>query len=833
MAGSWFASASAVLAVFAGLAFGQRVSPEGGFELLEAVPAEVVAARANVRPEKFQAVGVRWEQLKRVLADAPLEDTPGAAHPVVLSLPRPDGTWEAFAVVESPVMEAGLAAAFPEIRTYAGQGLDDPAATVRLDYTPHGFHAQVFTEDGSYYVDPYSFAETGVVTSYWKRDLRAPMAWRCMTDEGTPVAEEEEGGGGYTDRAIVTRRQFRLAVATTVEYTAFHGNTAALGQAAVVTAVNRVNQIYERDLATRFVLVANNQSVIYVGTDNYANNGSTADLTTNQNNLNTVIGSANYDVGHVFQTGNGGVVGQIGALCSSTQKGRGLSGLPNPVNDPFVIDYVAHELGHQCGGRHCFNNCGGGAGDAQTYAFEPGSGATIMAYAGICGSTNLQSNSDAMFHSGSLDLMAAHINGRTCDTETVTTNNTPTVNAGPDYTIPKQTPFVLTATGSDSDGNAITYSWEQRNTGTASVAVGTDNGTNPIQRTWLPTSSPSRTLPRLSNLLANTTAFGEILPQVARTMQYRVVARDNASGNGGTAVDNVVITVNGTAGPFTVTAPNAAGSFSGTTTVTWNVASTNLTPVSCANVRILLSTNGGNSFSTVLVESTPNDGSEVVTLPSVSTTQARIKVEAVGNIFFDISNANFTITPGVNVNFAGTGTNTTSDTALNGNANGVIDPGEEAISLTVRMVNSGTTTATGVSGTLTSLTPTVTVVSGASAYPSMPTGTQVNNLFPFVLSVSPSHVCGAPISLRLNLASTQGSGVYNFSLPTGLPGPVCQPPVGECPSDFNGDGVVDGDDVIGFFGAWDAGGLAADFTGDGSVDGDDVIGFFGAWDAGC
>ncbi|MFZ4573467.1 MAG: reprolysin-like metallopeptidase [Phycisphaerales bacterium] len=1000
---SRFALAPAALALFSGLAMGQTISPEGGFEFIKQVPAATVAARANVRPEKYQPVSVKWEKLMDVLDDAPLEDTPAAANPVILSLPRPDGTWEAFAVVESPVMEQGLAAAFPEIRTFAGQGLDDPASTVRLDYTPHGFHAQVFTTDGSYYVDPYSFGDTDIATSYWKRDLRAPLAWRCLTDES--AVEEPTPDGGYQDRAIVTRRQFRLACAATVEYTAFHGGTAALGQAAIVTAVNRVNQIYERDLATRFVLVTNNQNLVYVTSDTYANNGSTADLTANQTNCDTVIGTANYDVGHVFQTGDGGVVGLIGALCNSTQKGRGLSGRPSPVNDPFVIDYVAHELGHQCGGRHCFNNCNGTAGDAQTYAYEPGSGVTIMAYAGICGSTNIQSNSDAMFLAGSLDLMAAHINSRTCDTETVTANNTPTVNGGPDYTIPKQTPFTLTATGSDPDGNSITYSWEQRDTTTGVTTVGTDNGTNPIQRTWLPTASPSRTLPRLSNLLANTTAFGEILPQAGRTLRYRVVARDNAASNGGTAFDDVVLTVNGTAGPFTVTAPNTAVSLSGTTNVTWNVASTSVAPVSCANVKISLSTDGGNTFPTVLVASTPNDGSEAVTLPSVSTTTARIKVEAVGNIFFDLSNANFTITPGTSVNFAGVGLNTANDSAPNGNNNGVIEPGENSVALTVRMVNSGTTTATGVTGSLTSLTPTVSIVSGSSAYPNMATGVQQNNSTPFVFAVSSTHVCGNPISLRLSLASAQGSGTYDFSLPTGsgsgsttqtfsytgaavaipdnnttgvnisLPvsgftgtvsdlnfrfdgttcnatagsttvglshtwigdvvvtlrgpggtpsvtlidrpgytttgfgtdannycgtvlddeavnliesaaaasapftgswrpnnllsafdginpngtwtlnvsdrasgdtgtvrafslaisrtGSVCAAPAGVCRADFNRDGSVDGDDVIGFFGSWDAGETLADYNADGSVDGDDVIGFFGAWDAGC
>ncbi|CAG1010105.1 Calcium-dependent protease [Phycisphaerales bacterium] len=752
----------------ASLAAGQDRSPDGSFELIKEIPAAVAAGRSNVRPDAGQPVRVDWAVMRAALAQAPLEGTPGAAKPLVLALPMPDGTWARFGVVDSPVMEPGLAAAFPDIRTFAGQGLDDPASTVRLDYTPHGFHAQVYTVDGSWYVDPYTFGETTIVTSYWKRDLRPqPGNWVCETrDDGLPA-----GAPGYGERAIVTLRTYTLAVGATGQYTAFHGGTQALGLAAITTAVNRLNQMYERDLAVRFVLAANNINIVYTNanTDPYQNNGSTADLTANQTTCDSVIGTANYDVGHLFCTGTGGVA-TLNSVCTSS-KARGLSGQPSPINDPFVIDYVAHELGHQFGGRHCFNNCGGTAGDSQVYAYEPGSGATIMAYAGICGAaTDLQPNSDAMFHSGSLDLMSAFIATTSCDTETNSGNNTPTVSAGSNYTIPKQTPFTLTATGSDVDGDAVTYSWEQRNTASGVVAVNTDNGTNPIQRTWLPSASPSRTIPRLSNLLNNTTAFGEILPQVARTLSYRVVARDNRSGSGGTAVSNITLTVNGTAGPFTVTSPNTAVAWSGVRTVTWNVASTNVAPVNCANVKISLSTDGGNTFPTVLLASTPNDGSENVTLPNVTTSAARIKVEAVGNIFFDLSNVNFSITPATGVAFGGTGLNSPSDAAPNGNANGVVEPGESSLTLTVQMLNSGAQTATNVVGTLSSLTPTVNIISGVSAYPNMAPGVPQMNTVPFVFAVSPSHVCGDAISLRLNISSTQGSGVYDFTLPTGTPG---------------------------------------------------------------
>ncbi|GJQ29179.1 MAG: hypothetical protein HBSAPP03_10630 [Phycisphaerae bacterium] len=760
---------AAGLALATGTAFAQVQSPDGAFELLKEVPAAVAAKRANVRPTLGQPIRVHWDAMTASLDAAPLEFTPQAAHPITFTLPMPDGAWARFAVVESPVMEPGLAAQLPGVKTYLGQGLDDPASTVRLDYTPHGFHAQVLSEFGSWYVDPYSFDDTTTVTSYWKRDCEPqPGGWQCHTDEHDEVAWTP----GYVDRAIVNLKTYRLAMAATGEYTIFHGGTAALGQAAIVTAVNRMNQMYERDLAVRFVLVANNINIVYTNpaTDPYLNTGSSTDLTNNQNTCNTVIGSANYDIGHLLCTGSGGVA-TLSSACSSANKARGLSGQPSPINDPFVIDYVCHEMGHQYAGRHCFNNCGGSAGDSQTYAYEPGSGVTIMAYAGICGSTNLQSNSDAMFHSGSIDLMAAFVAGTTCPTTTVTGNNTPTVSAGSAYTIPKQTPFTLTATGSDQDGDAVTYSWEQRNTASGVVALGTDNGTNPIQRTWLPTSSPARTIPRLSNLLSNTFATGEMLPQVARAnLAYRVVARDNRAGFGGIAVSNVSIVVDGVSGPFTVTSPNTNVAWSGVRTVTWNVAGTTAAPVNCANVKISLSTDGGNTFPTVLLASTPNDGSQDVTLPNLTTSQARIKVEGVGNIFFDISNTNFSITPATGVAFSGTGVNTANDAAPNGNNNGRIDPGESNIAVTVQMVNSGAQTATSVTGTLTSLTGTASIVSGTAAYPNMAVGVPQTNSTPFVIAVSPSHPCGNPITLRLSMNSAQGSGTYDFSLPTGLPG---------------------------------------------------------------
>ncbi|MEI7658321.1 MAG: reprolysin-like metallopeptidase [Phycisphaerae bacterium] len=619
------------------------------WNLMNAMPADVEAEAPWIRPAAFQAAQMDDLVMREELAKVPMEVFPFPKDEGILfSLPHPDGGFTRFRLVESPVMEPGLAARFPDIKTYRGQGVDDPAANVRLDITPQGFHAMVLTPQGDYFIDPYSKGDVNHYAVYRKRDLRPSLAgaWGCGVTEHRPMDE-----AGYGERnSGGTLKTYRLAVAATGEFTAYHGGTVALGQAAIVTAVNRVTGLYERDLAIRLVLVANNSNLVYINasTDPYTNNSGSTMLGENQTTVTSVIGSANYDIGHVFSTGGGGVA-QLGCVCTSGSKARGVTGSPAPTGDAFWIDYVAHEMGHQFGGNHSFNgtggSCAGGNRNAAT-AYEPGSGTTIMGYAGICGAADdLQSNSDAIFHHNSYAEIRAFIAaGGSCGGNSATGNSVPTVNGGTDYTIPKGTAFTLTTiSASDANGDALTYSWEQRDLGAAQSATATDNGTSPIFRCWNATTSNARTFPRYADVLDGGLVIGEQYPSVARTLDARVTVRDNRSGGGGVIEDDVIVNINGTAGPFTITSPNTNVTWSGTQTVTWNVAGTNAAPVSTANVRILLSTDGGQTWPTVLAATTPNDGTEAVTLPSVSSTSARIRVEAVGNIYFDVSNVNFTL----------------------------------------------------------------------------------------------------------------------------------------------------------------------------------------------
>jgi hypothetical protein len=628
-----------------------RQSADAIWTSAERATIEGDIANAWIRPRAYHGVTLDINRLTAALAGAELESAVAARDArAQITLPMPDGSFADFQFVEAPVMAPALAAKYPEIRTYLGQGIDDPAASVRFDFTPAGFHAQILSPRGAVYIDPLNRADVLHYASYRKRDLTPPDARPGCTLFPNPDAVPDMEIPQGAERIGETLRTYRLACAATGEYTQFHGGTVSAGLAAIVTAINRVTGVYENEVGVRLELVPNNDLIVYTngGSDPYSNGNGSAMLSQNQSNIDSVIGSANYDIGHVFSTGGGGVA-FLGVVCSGGSKAGGVTGQPAPINDPFYIDYVAHEMGHQYGANHCFNgvngSCAGGNRNAST-AYEPGSGATIMAYAGICGADNLQSNSDPYFHHDSIREIRNYVSsgfGDTCPVATATGNNDPSVNAGANFTIPASTPFELTASGSDPDLDPITYCWEQRDLGPAQALSSPDNGSSPLFRSFDPTTNPTRTFPRLTDLINNTTAPGERLPTTNRTMNFRCTVRDNQAGGGGTAFDDMQISVNSGSGPFQVTSPNGGETWSGTATVTWNVAGTASAPVAAANVDILLSTDGGLTYPITLATGTPNDGSELIVVPNAPTSTARVKVRGSGNIFFDISNNNFTV----------------------------------------------------------------------------------------------------------------------------------------------------------------------------------------------
>ena len=622
---------------------------------------------------------------------------------VLVNIPRPDGSLQRFRVVESAILTGADARKFSTIKTYAGIGVDDPTATVRLDYTPLGFHAQVLTSagSGSYYVEPYFRNSQTTYASYYGSQARSVATTTGDQDvdvvshgvAARPRTAARTSAG--TSGTAVSLRTYRTAVAATAEYTTYFrpaGSTTAqaiaAGQAAIVTAMNRVTGIYETELGIRLTLVGNNSSLVFTdtNTDGYTNDDPDALLSQNQTKIDTLIGNGNYDLGHIFSTAGGGLAG-LAVMGAQGQKAQGETGTNAPVGDAFYVDYVAHEMGHQFGGNHTFNTSQDSNRNFFT-AFEPGSGSTIMAYAGIEQNEDLQPNSDPFFSFASLDEILNYVdtgtysyesatNVKTTETDSsipsvgtraATGNSVPTVTFGTTaYTIPANTPFTLTSpTATDANGDTVYYSWEEADSGTAKLLNAADNGSGALFRVYNPVTSPSRTFPILASVLAGQTytntpkaaagtatgRYSERLPTTNRAMKFVLTLRDKKAGGGGTNVYSATpttVTSVAAASGFAITNLNSAATLAGgsTPTLSWNVAGTTANGINTANVQILMSTDGGQTFPTVLASNTPNDGSEVITLPNVASTQVRFKVAAVGNIFFDISNANLTTTAAV------------------------------------------------------------------------------------------------------------------------------------------------------------------------------------------
>lgn len=607
-------------------------------------------------PSSYRALNLDLNLLQQYLNTAKAEpsQTANLKNGLMLELPMPDGSFERFSIFQYNVMHPDLAAKFPQIKTYTGQGIDDVTATIKLDVTQFGFHAMIRSSKGDVYIDPYNQNTVNYYMSYERKNLIRQNSFECLLADETAM-EIQNANGNTVQRTNGTQlRTYRLALACTGEYAAFYGGTVSGAMAGMVTTMNRVNGVYESELSIRMVMVANNNLIVYTNSssDPYTNNNGSTMLSQNQTTCDNIIGSSNYDIGHVFSTGGGGVA-YLGCVCSSSNKAKGVTGNGAPSGDGFDIDYVAHEMGHQFGGDHTFNSSTGSCSGnrSSTAAYEPGSGITIQAYAGICGSDDLAPHSIAYFHGYSLDQMITFSNtggGNSCPVTTSTGNTAPVVtNMGYNCSIPISTPFVLTGAATDANGDALTYSWEERDLGPAG-AWNVQSTTAPMFRPFPPTTSPSRTFPQMSDVVNNTTTVGELLPNQARTLKFRLTARDSRTGGGGIMHpdSNLIVTVVNAGGAFAVTAPNTAVTWAGnsTQTVTWNVSGTTGSGINTANVKISLSTDGGYTYPTVLLSSTPNDGSQTITVPNISTTTARVKVEAVGNIFFDISNTNFTIT---------------------------------------------------------------------------------------------------------------------------------------------------------------------------------------------
>ena len=647
-------------------AHGQQRPAPAFFRVDAAARAAAIASPLVTDLTRASALTLDEPGLRAALATAPPEAQAGAA-PLVLALPLPDGTSGRFALREAPLMEAPLAARFPQIKTYAGVGLDDATASVRLALTPTGCHAQVLSRAGqAFLLEPVGPTDTRHYLSYAPQAARRPAGPAPACGSRASAAEQRASaarvaawrGAGGPARATSTGAQlrtYRLALTCTPEYALTKGNTVAGVLAAEVATLNRVVGIMERELTVRLVLVANNDQLIFLSgtgpqpSPTLTDSDVIALMDENQQNVDRIIGDANYDLGQVvYNRPGGGGVSFIGALGVAGIKAKGVSN-----DDGDDVEVLCHELGHQLGADHTFN----AVGSAGSTAWEPGAGTTIMSYSGrLSPANNIQYQAEMMYHTGSYEQMQARMSVRNCGTLTATGNAAPVVTVpASGKTLPLNTPFQLTATATDADNDALTYSWEEFDLGPAGdLAMPQVTGqTPPLFRVWLPAYSATRSFPRLAELVNNTAPLGERLPTVARTLSFRCTARDLHSGPvgpvGGVGQSALVnLSVSAAAGPFLVTAPNTAVSWTGgsTQTVTWAVANTTAAPVSCALVNLRLSLDGGLTYPLLLASGVANSGSATITVPNVASTTARVMVAAADNYFFDISNADFTLSPG-------------------------------------------------------------------------------------------------------------------------------------------------------------------------------------------
>ena len=602
-------------------------------------------------PEEYVSLKLDFSAAKSKLSSAPDRFKTNVSS-VIMTFPDADGNFEDFYMFEATNFEPELQTKFPEIRSYVGVGVNSPTSILRISVDPRGINGMVFRADRrTEFFEPLS--QDGTIYAFFKSNrIKEKKPFTCTTpEEEIEMPSDLAGKAAYevmaSDGRLLT---FRAAVSCTGEYTLYHGGTKAGAMAAINTTMTRVNGVYEKDFAIRMVLIGNNDAVVYLdpATDPYTTNYNTQV----QNTLTSVIGEANYDVGHVFvRAPDNGNAGCIGCVCVNNSKGSAFTAAEPPVGQVFDIDYVAHEFGHQFGGRHTFSHASEGPNFAQK---EVGGGTTIMAYAGIT-AQNAALASDDHFHAASIQQVQANMVGKTCPTSTTITHGAPVVNAGVNYTIPRSTPFMLTGSATDIGGGNLTYCWEQfdtmggTQTGAASAASET-KASGPNWRSYSPTTSPTRYFPRMSSVLAGSrTTFGsniiiEALSSVARTLNFRLTVRDNVVGLGQTNFADMVVTVDATRGPLVVTSQNTDGiSYDPGTdqTITWNVNSTN-TSAGGANVDILFSSDNGETWSTILAN-TPNDGSQVVTLPNVLAPYCRFMVKASGNIFFNVNTSAFAV----------------------------------------------------------------------------------------------------------------------------------------------------------------------------------------------
>ena len=597
--------------------------------------------------------------IRSTLANA--QETGKNAKPVEIKLPTLNGKIERFAVYSAPVVVKSIADRH-QLGSYVGVGIDDPTAYVRFSVAPNDFQSMLLKNGNYEFIEPQNKEKTVYGVHPKSNKSEADKAFVCSTSEAPLTKQQIDklymNGKTFTNNPADFNkssdqkyRTMRLAMTVNGEYTQFFGGTVAGALTAINASLTRCNFVFEKDFALHLIL-QDFPGLIYTdpATDPYSTTLSSWNLSA-QKAITAVAGEANYDIGHMFgASGGGGNAGCIGCVCVSpplngsgvpTGNGKG-SGITSPADgipqgDNFDIDYVAHEIGHQLGGNHTFSMSLEGTGDNQ----EPGSGSTVMGYAGITGATDVQAHSDAYFHYYSIFQVQTNLANKTCDIETAVSNTPPVITAMPDVTIPKGTAFVLTAQATDAEGDPLTYTWEQVDVATTSTTIGNlgtlTNG--PSFRSWNPTASPTRYFPKLSTVMAGNlknNADWEAVSTVARVSNFMITVRDNKADvtQQQTQSANQKVTVHAN-GPFKITSTKVYNNAPGP--LTWDVVGTNAAPFNVANVKIDYTADNGATW-TELAASTPNDGTEDFSFASFPTNTAlKVRISAIGNVFYAIA----------------------------------------------------------------------------------------------------------------------------------------------------------------------------------------------------
>jgi len=627
----------------------------------------------DISVKKASYFQLNKSELLNHIQQAPFRDETNYSS-IMLEIPDQDGVMENYKIYKVKTLAPELAQNYPDIHSFVGERVDvRDGSRLRITVTPFGFYAMISKPKiGQLFINPlttggdfYSvFLKSNAI------DLNKPECFFENISENIDDDSISFGKQLLVDDSNL--RIYRLAVAATGEYSQFHISQAGLSGgttsqqilavlSAITVTIDRVNSIYERDLGSTLQLIPNNDQIIFLDgfTDPYTNNDVFAMLSENQSTLDAIIQSANYDIGHIVSTAPGGGVAVLGGLCSSNAKAQGATGGIAPVGDPFDVDYVSHEIGHQFGATHTFNNFCGGARSSQT-AMEPGSGNTIMAYAGIC-PPNVQLNSDAHFHQVSISQIFQNISnnlGSVCANLNGQPNSAPVVTPLPNYIIPHSTAFFLDVEAVDAENDPLTYNWEQVDN---EISFPNNQEQPPVSTSMqgpnfrsLPSTTESRRyFPNFSDVLAgNLAPTWEVVPTVSRDMEFVVTVRDNNLNVGQSSLELVDVNY-ANVGPFQVTSQNTFNINwlpGETRTITWDVAGTDANGINTSNVNILLSTDDGQTFSTTLASNTPNDGSEDIVVPSLSAPFCRVLIEPVDNIYYAVNPTSFSIDTNVSVN---------------------------------------------------------------------------------------------------------------------------------------------------------------------------------------